>query len=33
LKNRYSDSKTSEFKVTVKAGEPTELGEIKLTTE
>jgi hypothetical protein len=33
LKQRYSDSKASEVRLTVKAGEPTDLGEIKLTTE
>jgi hypothetical protein len=33
LNNRYADPKTSEIKVTVKSGEPTDLGEIKLTTK
>ena len=34
LNNRYSDPKTSQFKVTVKEGDaPTDLGEIKLTTK
>lgn len=33
LNNRYADPKTSEFKATVKSGEPTDLGEIKLTTK
>jgi hypothetical protein len=33
LKDRYRDPKTSPAKFTVKPGVPTELGEIKLTTE
>lgn len=33
LKKRYSDPKTSEFKITVKDGVPTDMGEIKLTTQ
>ena len=33
LNGRYRDPKTSLIKFTVKSGQPTELGEIKLTTE
>ena len=33
LKDRYTDPKTSEIKVTVKEGEPTDLGTIELTTK
>jgi len=32
LNGRYTDAKTSETKFTVKKGPPTDLGEIKLTT-
>jgi hypothetical protein len=33
LNDRYSDPEKSEIKVTVMPGEPTDLGEIKLTTK
>ncbi len=33
LNGRYDDPKESTFKVTVKDGEPTDLGEIELTTK
>ncbi|MFQ5732027.1 MAG: hypothetical protein ACE5KM_08735 [Planctomycetaceae bacterium] len=33
LKNRYKNPKTSKFKITVKAGEPTDLGRIDLKTK
>ena len=33
LNDRYTDPKTSEVKVTVKDGEPTDLGTIELTTK
>lgn len=33
LNKRYNDPKTSEFKVTVKEGEPTDMGTIALTTK
>jgi hypothetical protein len=33
LNERYMDPKTSEVKFTVKAGEPTDLGTIELTTK
>lgn len=33
LKGRYSDPKKSNFKVTVTAGEPTDLGDLQLTTK
>ena len=33
LNGRYTDPETSEVKVTVKAGEATELGTIELTTK
>lgn len=33
LKGKYSDPEKSEFKVTVKEGEPTDMGTIELTTK
>jgi hypothetical protein len=33
LNDRYKDPKTSEFKVSVQQGKPTDLGRIELTTK
>lgn len=33
LNGKYSDPKTSEFKVTVTEGQPTDMGKIELTTK
>jgi hypothetical protein len=33
LNTRYSDPEKAEFKITVKKGEPNDMGEIKLTTK
>jgi hypothetical protein len=33
LQGRYDDPETSEFRVKVEAGKPTEMGEIQLTTK